>query len=150
MEDLVPKDQKDLEQELLEENDPNKLKDIISLFNVNIQKKQLIRSNKLNDLQDLVYNQMSERIEKKPGEFSNKDLLDYFKVIQDTISKTSSEVDVENIPIQINQNQLNINMQDTLSKESKEKVVDALKSIFSKYGENNLIENESEETDGKL
>lgn len=130
----------DLEQRLLEEDNVDNMKNIVELFNLNIQKKNIIRINKLNTLQDKVYNQIEQRIEKHPDNFSNKDLLDYFKTIQDTISK--SDVSTENIKqptIQINQ-QNNINIQDRLSSESKRKVRDAVKSIIDKYKELNIEE----------
>lgn len=124
----------DLEKRLLSENDTNEIKNIVELFNLNIQKKNIIRVNKLNNLQDKVYNQIEKRLEKYPDNFSNKDLLDYFKTIQDTVDKT--DISTENIKaptIQINQ-QNNINLNgDQLNAESKRKVAETVRAILNKY-----------------
>lgn len=47
---------------------------------------------------------MQARVEEHADEFSNKDLLDYFKTIQDTLSKSDTLITPENMPaIQITQ-----------------------------------------------
>lgn len=122
-----------LEEKLLTETNIDDLQDIINIFNLNMQKKNILRSSKLSDLQDKVYNQMSERLENKADEFSNKDLLDYFRTIQETISKSDNTLDKINIPaIQIQQNQLNVNVSsEELNRESRAKVLDVIQSILN-------------------
>ena len=129
----------ELENKLLNEDDVSSMKDIIELFNLNIQKKNIIRINKLNNLQDKVYNQIERRLEKYPDNFSNKDLLDYFKVFQDTIDK--SNVSAEDIKVpQIQVNQQNINISNSLSVESRRKITDTVKSILNKYQNSEISE----------
>ena len=124
--------QQELEEKLLTETNIDDLQDVINIFNLNMQKKNILRSSKLADLQDKVYKQMSERLENKADEFSNKDLLDYFRTIQETISKSDNTLDKINIPaIQIQQNQLNVNVSsDELNRESRAKVLDVIQSIL--------------------
>lgn len=127
----------ELENRILKEDNPEELKNIINLFNLNIKKKDILRASKLNDLQDKTLDQISERIEKTPDLFSNKDLLDYYKVIQETLNK--SDTNVDNLPnIQINQNI--VNMTPTIDRESKERVIQAVKEILAKSAENNVID----------
>ena len=123
--------QEELEQSLLEEDNIDNIKTIIDLFNINIKKKDIIRTSKLNELQDRVYEQLDKRLTTNADEFSNKDLLDYFKVIQETINKSDvNSEDVITPKIQLNQNNLNINMGPVLNRDSRQNVLDAVKKIL--------------------
>ena len=130
--------QEELEKQLLSENDLDRLNQVINLFNLNIKRKDMVRTSKLNDLQDKITDQMSDRLSNRAGEFSNKDLLEYYKVIQDTISKADNSLDEIDTPaIQINQQQININTETELSRESKERVKDVINQILA--GKNNAF-----------
>lgn len=137
-------DSEELEIRLLEEDNIDNIKAIIDLFNINIKKKNIIRTSKLNELQDKVYNQIDERLTSSANTFSNKDLLEYFKVMQETINK--ADVDSEKVTapsIQVNQNNLNISMRSELTRESRQKITNAIKSIINK----NTIDVEAREID---
>ena len=71
----------DLEKQLKEAQDGDSLQKVVDLFNLNIKKKDIIRAGQLSELQDKISQQMADRVNNHAGEFSNKDLLDYFKVI---------------------------------------------------------------------
>lgn len=121
----------DLENQLLQESDVENIKTIIDLFNVNIQKKNIIRTNKLNELQDKVYNQINERISNNADTFSNKDLLDYFKTIQETINKSDISSEQLTIPqIQLNQNNVNFNIGTELNRDSRQKITEVIKNLL--------------------
>jgi hypothetical protein len=129
------KAQEELNNKLIAETDESKINDIINMFNVNIRKKDILRASKLSDLQDKISEQMSERIIHKANEFSNKDLLEYFKTIQDTIENSSDLATDAPVGIQINQ-QNNVavyNDKYYLNKESRDKVLSAVQSILGKY-----------------
>lgn len=134
--------EEELEIQLLEEDNIDNIKAIIDLFNINIKKKNIIRTSKLNELQDKVYEQIDNRITLNADTFSNRELLEYFKVMQETINK--SEIDSEQVTapnIQVNQNNLNINMNSELNRESRQKITDAIKSILNR----NIIDSEAHE-----
>lgn len=125
----------ELTNRILSEEDIDEFNKIKNLFDLNMKKKEILRLNKLNDLQDLTVNEMSERLSKKSGEFSNQDLLGYFKTIQDTIGKSNTSMDdVDMSSIRVIQNQLNININkdNQLPRESKQKVIEVINSILSK------------------
>lgn len=123
--------QEELEQSLLEEDNIDNIKSIIDIFNVNIKKKDIIRASKLNELQDKIYEQINERLVTNANDFSNRDLLDYFRTIQETINKSEiNSDDVITPKIQLNQNNLNINMGPTLNRDSRQNVLDAVKKIL--------------------
>ena len=73
--DMIPLDTstQQIADEIIKETDTKKLKDLTYLFNLNLTKKNVLRVLKLNTLLDKVSDQMLERFEKKPGEFSNSD-----------------------------------------------------------------------------
>lgn len=118
----------DLETEIMETDDADALSDIIDIFNLSLQKRNIIRNKKLNDIQDKVVERMLEKLESEPWEFSNDDLIKFHKVIQDTLSK-SSTIDKDEIPkIQINQ-QINVASAE-FDRESRSKILAAVKSIM--------------------
>lgn len=122
----------ELEKQLLEETDVENIKAIIDIFNLNIKRKDVIRANKLNELQDRIYNLIDDRLINSPETFGNKTLLEYFKTVQETINK--SDISSENVvtpKIQLNQNNLNINMGPALNRDSRQNVLDAIKSIIN-------------------
>lgn len=121
--------------ELIEEQDLDKVKNLTKLFNLNQAKRNAIRVMKLNSLLDKVSDQMIERFDKKPGEFSNKELLDYMSVVQSTIDRANKSIElVDQTPaIIINQqnNQVNIDNSPVLDRESRMRVVEAVKGIMN-------------------
>lgn len=129
----------DLEAKLLAAESNLEIKQIIDIFNLNLKKRDVIRASKLEDLQDLISDQMKLRLEKRAGEFSNKDLVDYFKVINDTLSKTNT--DSSSVPqIQVNQNtQVNITDGIISNKDSRDKILDAIRATIHKMEEQTKI-----------
>ena len=133
-----------LTNELIEEQDLDKVKNLTKLFNLNQAKRNAIRVMKLNSLLDKVSDQMIERFNKKPGEFSNKELLDYMSVVQSTIDRANKSIElVDQTPaIVINQqnNQVNIDNSPVLDRESRMRVVEAVKGIMNTLNLKNVPE----------
>lgn len=128
-------DMDDLEDEILNSNEPEELIEIIDLFNINLQKRNIIRNKKLSDVQDKVVERMLEKIQNEPWEFSNDDLIKFHKVIQETL-KTSNSLDKDNIPtIQVNQ-QINVSTPE-FSRESREKILSAVRDILNNKASEN-------------
>lgn len=115
------------------------LKDLTALFNAVQVKKNALRVQKLNDLFDRVTDSISERFDKRVDEFSNRDLLDYLSVTQTSIEKAqkglNSVSDVPPIVFNQQNQQINIKVEDTLPRESRERVMDAITAIL----QNNII-----------
>ena len=97
--DNLDKMSEDLVSKIVEEQDSNKLKDLVNLFNVNQSKKNIVRAEVFSRLLDKISLQMVERFDKKPGEFSNKDLLEYLTAVRTAIDKTDILPENMNIPI---------------------------------------------------
>lgn len=119
-------------QEIINETSPDKLNELINLFNIHETKKSTVRAIKYNTLLDSISDEMLKRFDKYHNEFSNDDILKYLQASQlalDKINKNASQI--KDIP-QITINQVNINQtDDTLDRESREKVAEALKAIMA-------------------
>lgn len=139
----------ELEKKLFEETDIDSMKNIINLFNLNIKKKDIVRTARLNDLQDKIYDQMDKRISLKSDEFSNVDLLNYYKTIQESINKADTTLDKVDTPsIQIVQNQLNIQQKDSsLDRDSRLKVVDLVNKFMKMSSQNEVVQDVDAEED---
>lgn len=135
--DLKPLDEKtrDIAQKILDEEDVDKIKDLTALFNLNAQKRNVMRVIKMNNLLDKVTDQVIERFDKTPDNFTNDDLVKYIQVTENAIDKANKNLNlVEETPaIQLlQQNQVNINIDNTLDRESRERVLDFVKSALEK------------------
>lgn len=142
----LEKDTQALVNDILNEKDPKKVKDLTYLFNIAQTKKSVLRAVNLNNLLDKVNDQMEERLTKRADQFSNKDLLDYMDKMTGALEKAQKQVqDVDPTPaIQINQQ--NINLGETgLSRESRQNVMDAVASILKRLNEEPLEESETTE-----
>lgn len=123
----------DLVTNIMEEQDPNKTKNLVHMFNWNISKKNIARIHTLNNLYDSITAQMAERIEKRADQFSNSDLLDYVKTIQTAIdTNTKSLSQVQDPPLILHQNntQINVNLADTFDREAKARILAAVQATL--------------------
>lgn len=142
---IIDKTSDDLSNKLINESDTDKIKNIVDLFNLNQAKKEILRVDSYNKLVDKLVDQMSLRLDKKADEFSNKDLIDYLKVISDTTDKSKKAFStINDMPaIQINQVNIGDNSEKELSRESREKVMAAINAYMKKAMQSQ--EQESEE-----
>lgn len=119
----------DIVERIKAETDQKKLKELTDLFIMNQSKKNIIRSATFNDVLDKIAEQMSLRMSHKSGEFSNKDLVDWMKVIQDTVNKTGDTAEQIKSAPTIQVNQVNINSE-TLDSDSKQRVMEFIQSVM--------------------
>lgn len=130
----------DLNQESLEliskiiaETDEQKSRDLTYLFNVNQNKKTMVRVNKLSDLLDTITDQALARFTARPDEISNKELFDGLKTVQDLIERGQKQVagPVEAPLIQVNNQTNEVNFgEGTLNRDSRERVKSAVLSLL--------------------
>lgn len=119
----------DMVDSILEETNIDDLNDIIKLFNINLKKRNLIRSSKLSEVQDKVVEQIASRVEDRPDNFSNEDLLKYYKTIQDTLNRADSSLDDMEVPtIQVNQ-QINVGTNE-FDRDSRKRILDTVNQIL--------------------
>lgn len=145
---LIPLDESNshLAQQIIDEQDVDKVKDLTHMFNLNQAKKNVLRVIKLNSLLDKVSDQMLERFTKQPEAFSNSDLLSYMQVTQSAIDRANKALNLvdETPAIQINQVN-NINVNEGLDRESRERIKDAVNAILKKSSQLDLELSKDEE-----
>lgn len=141
--DLTPVTEQliDTTQQLMTETDTDKTRDLISLFNWNMSKKNVARLLKLNNLYDDVTDQMVRRFVTKPDQFSNSDLLDYMKAVQTAISVTTQDVASVETPPKIVQNntQINVNVVDGFDRESRSRILAAIKATLKDAEQSTIV-----------
>lgn len=123
---------KDIINKIINENDVEKIKDLSKAFNINQVKKNLVRVVKLGNLMDKVEDQAIARIEQRPDEISNKELLDYLQVIQNSIDKSQKSIEtIDATPmVQFNNQEINVNMETkALDRDSKERVLEVVQKL---------------------
>ena len=138
-------------QEILNETDISKSKDLIALFNWNLSKKNVARLLKLNNLYDNITDQMVKRVENKPDQFSNSDLIDYMKAIQGAITTSTKDMSQPIEPPQIIQNNTQITINNTIdnfTRESRERILAAVQATL-KAANDSQIEYE-DKTEGDI
>lgn len=122
------------------------VKDLTYLFNENLIKQSMLRANRLSDLQNKVIDNLEIRIDKKPDNFTNKELLDALNVVQQTTDKNVSYINSinEKPQIQLVNNNLNVTVEsDDISKESRDKIVDAVNSLMELIQQNSSNDNDT-------
>lgn len=134
----------ELAQSIIDEEDVSKVKDMINLFNLTQTKKNVIRAMKLSGLYDSVSDKLIERLQKRPDEISYKELVDIFNATQKAIDSANKSLGlIEEMPtIQLNQQNINISVDndDELSRDSKIKVMEAVKAFLDSQKNENTLE----------
>ena len=146
---LVPLDTetRKIAQQILDEHDVDKVKDLTNLFNLNAQKRNVMRVMKMNQLLDNVTDQIMERFEKTPANFSNEDLLKFMQVTETSIERANKSLNlVDQTPaIQYQQNnQVNINIDGGLDRESRQRVTDTVQALLLKMRSAPVVNNDNE------
>ena len=123
----------DIANQVMSESSVDKTKDLVSLFNWHMSKKNVSRILKLNNLYDKVSEQMEVRLTNRGDQFSNSDLIDYMKAIQgaiDSSSKVLSQAEEPPAIIQTNNTQINVNLVDDFDKDAKERILAAIQATL--------------------
>lgn len=117
---------------LMQAKDPGNVKDIVGLFNLAQAKKSAVRIDGYNNLLDMISEQMMRRFIERPNEFSHKDLMDYMNTVGNMKEKEEKNVSklIDTPPVSIQQ-QINIvNADDGISKDSRDRVIKAVKALL--------------------
>ena len=114
------------------------------MFNLNLKKKEVIRADVLSDLQDKLAEQIGKRVEQNSDTFSNKDLLEYLNSIQQILNKQQKMFETP-APLAVQNNLIIQKTQEELDKDSRDRVMDLVKSILQQQGESAEIIDTNEE-----
>ena len=121
--------------EIVNETDAEKLKDLTHVFNLFQTKRHILRVNALNDVQDALVQQMQDRLAAQPHNFNNSDIATWMKTVQQAVESAQKSIEnVDSLPTIITQNNntqnINISVADSLSRESREKILSILNTIL--------------------
>lgn len=141
----LAKESNELTDLIISEKDPNKLQDLTNLFKQNQLKKNLIRSNKLNNLLELIDDEVITRVTTNPEQIRDQDLLNYMRATQQSIQDSFNSY--EQLPvIQVNNIENSVNINTHLSKESREKVINKVNEILAQLNkQDEIIDVETED-----
>lgn len=136
----LTKQQEDLTKKIINENDPDKFKDLLQVFNLFNAKKQVVRSVTLGKLIDNVSEEMMTRLSLDPDKFSNKDLVDFLKTSQSSYQQALEDVSkANNSPLIIKKDEQDTSVKvngQSLSRNSIDKILDVLGAILNTNGLN--------------
>ena len=119
--------------QIIAAEDAEKTKDLTYLFNVNQNKKTMVRLDNLSQLQDKLVGLLAKRVTERPDEMPNQEIMNALKIIQDIIDRGTKQItaEPEKPLIQINQQTNNIGGNTTgLSRDSRRKVEDVVSSLL--------------------
>ena len=160
--ELVAVDTSDLNAEslnilnqIIAAEDIDKTKDLTYLFNVNQNKKTMVRIDSLSNLQDKLVGLLSNRVTERPDEMSNQEVMQALKVVQDIIERGTKQITGQNEQplIQINQQTNSVNVGDEaagLNRDSRDKVRRAIMSILDNVKDTTNTDTEIIEADATL
>ena len=160
--ELVAVDTSDLNAEslnilnqIIAAEDIDKTKDLTYLFNVNQNKKTMVRIDSLSNLQDKLVGLLSSRVTERPDEMSNQEVMQALKVVQDIIERGTKQITGQNEQplIQINQQTNSVNVGDEaagLNRDSRDKVRRAIMSILDNVKDTTNTDTEIIEADATV
>lgn len=128
-------------QKIIDTKDLDEAQNLIKVFNLSQAKKNILRVMKLNQLMDNIQDEIIDRFDQHPDEFTNTDLLNYFQTAQSAIDRANKSLNLINDMPAIQINQVNINNEEEapLSRQSREKILDYIQNVL-----NNVNESKSE------
>ena len=141
--------------QIIAAEDIDKTKDLTYLFNVNQNKKTMVRIDSLSNLQDKLVGLLSNRVTERPDEMSNQEVMQALKVVQDIIERGTKQITGQNEQplIQINQQTNSVNVRDEaagLNRDSRDKVRRAIMSILDNVKDTANTDTEIIEADTTL
>ena len=145
------KDGNDIADKIIAAKTTDELNEVTNLFLANQRKKDMIRSHKLSGLLNLIDDEVINRFSDNPELFDNDQLLSYMNSTQKNIDSITRSLDEKPV-VQINtqHNEININNDINLNRESRVKVLNAVQDILNSLQDgdvDDIINTEFEEVD---
>ena len=144
--DITPLENKskDLTKNIIDESSLDNVKKLLDEFNLNQTKKNAVRVIKYSALLDKVSDEMIERFNHNPDEFTNGELLQYLQGIQTALDKSNKALNNISDISQVTINQINIKKEEPLDRDSRRRIDNAVKAIFKLLNENTVLNNDEQ------
>jgi len=141
---LLKEESKDLVAQIISEKDPDKLKDLSALFDMNQRKKNIARMDKLANLLEMVDDEVITRWATEPDSFDNDQILSYMAATQSQINNIKSSMEKAPL-VQINNQKIEINNNNSgLDQDSRKRVQEVVMAILNGNLEVEDLESEEE------
>ena len=135
---------KNLTKNIIDESSLDNVKKLLDEFNLNQTKKNAVRVIKYSALLDKVSDEMIERFNHNPDEFTNGELLQYLQGIQTALDKSNKALNNISDISQVTINQINIKKEEPLDRDSRRRIDNAVKAIFKLLNENTVLNNDEQ------
>lgn len=144
-------DDKTIVDAILNATDADRLNDLTQVFNLFQTKRRMLQLSAMDDVKDSLIKQMKERLEKYPDNFDNADIANWFKVIHQSIDSsedriTKADKEIVTPILQNNNTNVNINVENTIPRESREKILDIIRGLIGN-SDDNTSEGDGSEND---
>lgn len=131
----------DTTKKIIQEQSAQETQELVNMFNWHMQKKNIIRMMKLSKVEDIVIDSIIERFDRRPGEFNNDDLLHYLQTVESSIERAQKNMNnPENVAVPTinvqNNTQVNLNVIDKFTSDSKARITDAIKAFLDNAAAN--------------
>lgn len=128
--EALKEESKDLVSQIIAEKDPDKLKDLSALFDMNQRKKNIARMDKLANLLEMVDDEVLTRWATEPDSFDNDQILSYMSATQSQINNIKSSMEKAPL-VQINSQKIEINNTSGLDQDSRKRVQEVVMAILN-------------------
>ena len=139
----------ELSKQIAKVDTKSELDALYDAFKINDTKKNVFRINKLNNLLDKITEEATARFEQRPGEMSNKEVIDYMNAVSNQIDRSKSTLSqIKDVNLTQVNNTVNVNIDNketSLSRESREKVIDFIKDILKTSQEDSTISKDTDD-----
>lgn len=139
----------ELSKQIAKVDTKSELDALYDAFKINDTKKNVFRINKLNNLLDKITEEATARFEQRPGEMSNKEVIDYMNAVSNQIDRSKSTLSqIKDVNLTQVNNTVNVNIDNketSLSRESREKVIDFIKDILKNSQEDSTISKDTDD-----
>ena len=120
----------------------DELKDLTNLFGLSLTKAEIVRASKESDLMDKLLELAEKRVVEKGDYMPNAEILDFMRTLQGNVDKSrktfNDDIDKASTNIVNAHTEINVNVNgdmSSLSRESKEKIIERMKMIFDKINQ---------------
>lgn len=143
---MAPEDiQERLIEDIINCKSQDELEKYLALFNFAQTKNNALRAIKYTKLREKLDDQILERVDQRPDQMSNRDLMDFVQLVTGQIEKNKENTGVDKVinkPV-ITVNKQEINLGSGLDRDSKEKVMDFV-SKFLRQAQSSVDEQPKE------
>lgn len=131
---LLSKNSLELQSDIVQEQNPDKLKDLTHMFNLVQAKKNVLRASQLDALYDKLVVEVQRRLAN--GEFrDNDDFMNAWKMIEGALNRAEAKVNLVDetpaITLLQQNNTVNVGSAEALTKESRDRILKAVQSLMN-------------------